>query len=240
MAATAYFGALQRLSRRQLMKIAWALGASAIVQPVARSQSLSRPLFRAYPFSLGVASGDPLPDGVVLWTRLAPDPLEGGGMPMARVDVGWELARDRLFRNIERTGTATAFPELGHSVHVDVAGLEPGREYWYRFHAGDEVSQVGLTRTAPAAGAPADRLRFGVCGCSHYEIGYFTAYRRLAEESFDFVIHTGDYIYEYRADGGRNPDRSGEIPGDAEGESVIGGFGGHIHKVVSDAKLCAG
>lgn len=207
MSATSYRGILDRLSRRQLMKIAWTLGASAIVQPIARSQSLSRPVFRAYPFSLGVASGDPLPDGVVLWTRLAPDPLEGGGMAMARVDVGWELARDPLFRNIERTGTATAFPELAHSVHVDVAGLEPGREFWYRFHAGDEVSQVGLTRTAPASGASTDRLRFGVCGCSHYETGYFTAYRGLAEESFDFVIHTGDYIYESRADGGRNPGR---------------------------------
>ena len=214
MSATSYRGVLRRLSRRQLMKIAWTLGASAIVQPVARSQSLSRPVFRAYPFSLGVASGDPLPDGVVLWTRLAPDPLEGGGMAMARVDVGWELARDPLFRTIERTGTATAFPELAHSVHVDVGGLEPRREYWYRFHAGDEVSQVGLTRTAPAAGAPTDRLRFGVCGCSHYETGYFTAYRRLAEESFDFVIHTGDYIYESRADGGRNPGRVRQHHGD--------------------------
>jgi alkaline phosphatase D len=214
MSATSCRGVLDRLSRRQLMKIAWTLGASAIVQPIARSQVLSRPVFRAYPFSLGVASGDPLPDGVVLWTRLAPDPLEGGGMAMARVDVGWELARDPLFRNIERTGTATAFPELAHSVHVDVAGLEPGREFWYRFHAGDEVSQVGLTRTAPAAGASTDRLRFAVCGCSHYETGYFTAYRGLAEESFDFVIHTGDYIYESRADGGRNPGRVRQHHGD--------------------------
>jgi alkaline phosphatase D len=98
-----------------------------------------------------------------------------------------------------------ARPEVGHSVHVEVTGLEPARDYWYRFRAGDEVSQTGRTRTAPAGGARVERLRFGVCGCSHYESGYFTGYRRIAEEHFDFVLHTGDYIYEGRADGGRNP-----------------------------------
>ena len=100
---------------------------------------------------------------------------------------------------------AVARPELGHSVHVEVDGLQPDREYWYRFRAGSEISHVGRTKTAPAAGAAVDRLRFGVCGCSHYEAGYFTAYRRIAEEGFDFVLHTGDYIYEDRGDGGRNP-----------------------------------
>ena len=204
---TLYDRAVARLSRRELMKIAWALGASAVVQPVVRSQTVARPVFNAYPFALGVASGDPLPGGVILWTRLAPDPLRGGGMPPVRVDLDWELARDRQFRTMERKGTVTAFPELGHSVHVDVTGLDPGRAYWYRFRAGDEISQVGFTRTAPAEGAAVDRLRFGVCGCSHYEQGYFTAYRRIAEEAFDFVIHTGDYIYEYRADGGRDVTR---------------------------------
>jgi alkaline phosphatase D len=92
-------------------------------------------------------------------------------------------------------------------VHVEVSGLEPAREYWYRFRAGAEISQTGRTKTAPAAGAGVDRLRFAVCGCSHYETGYFTAYRRIAEEAFDFVFHTGDYIYEGRGDGGRNEGR---------------------------------
>ena len=159
--------------------------------------------FNAYPFTMGVASGDPLPDGVVLWTRLAPRPLEGGGMPMVPVPVQWEVGRDAAFRTIAQKGEALARPELGHSVHVEVAGLEPGREYWYRFRAGNEISQIGRTQTAPAAGAAVDQLRFGVCGCSHYETGYFTGYRRIAQEQFDFVIHTGDYIYESRADGGR-------------------------------------
>ena len=200
---TIYDRTLARFSRRELMKLAWMLGAAAIAPPVFTRRARAQPIFDAYPFSLGVASGDPLPDGVVLWTRLAPQPLEGGGMPMTNVDVQWEVARDARFSAIAQKGTAIARPELGHSVHVEVSGLEPGREYWYRFRAGNEVSRTGRTKTAPPAGANVDRLRFGVCGCNHYEMGYFTAFRRLAEEQFDFVFHTGDYIYEGRADGGR-------------------------------------
>ena len=163
--------------------------------------------FNAYPFTMGVASGDPLPDGVVLWTRLAPRPLDGGGMPMVPMTVQWEVGGGCGLPDDRAEGETLARPELGHSVHVEVTGLEPGREYWYRFRAGNEISQIGRTKTAPAAGAPVDRLRFGVCGCSHYETGYFTGYRRIAQEQFDFVIHTGDYIYESRADGGRNENR---------------------------------
>ena len=198
-----YDRTLARMSRRELMKLAWMLGAAAVAPAMGTRRTLAQPIFDAYPFTLGVASGDPLPDGVVLWTRLAPQPLDGGGMPMSNVGVDWEIARDPRFQSIAQKGTAIARPELGHSVHVEVSGLEPGREYWYRFHAGDEVSRTGRTKTAPAAGAAVDRLRFGVCGCNHYEMGYFTAFRRIAEEQFDFVLHTGDYIYEGRADGGR-------------------------------------
>jgi alkaline phosphatase D len=202
-----YHDALARLSRRDLLKIAWSMGAAAVAQPIVGTRVLAAPVFGAYPFSLGVASGDPEPDGVVLWTRLAPDPLNGGGMPMAPVDVQWELATDRLFRSVVQKGAEIARPELAHAVHVEARGLEPGREYFYRFRAGAEISQVGRTKTAPAAGAPVDQLRFGVCGCSHYESGFFTAFRRIAEEQFDFVVHTGDYIYEGRADGGRTEGR---------------------------------
>jgi alkaline phosphatase D len=210
-----YDRVLRRLSRRDLMKAAWALGASAVALPVeARRQSGASMLFNSYPFSLGVASGDPLPDGIVLWTRLAPQPLSGGGMPMVPVNVQWELAADSAFRNVVQKGESLARPELAHSVHVEVNGLQPAHDYWYRFRAGNEVSQVGRTRTAPAAGAAVDRLRFGVCGCSHYETGYFTAYRRIAQEQFDFVIHTGDYIYESRADGGRTEGRVRQHTGD--------------------------
>ena len=200
-----YDRALSAMSRRQVLNAAWKLGVAAMVQPLASTRILAQPAFSKYPFTLGVASGDPWPESVVLWTRLAPEPLDGGGMPAARIEVGWEVARDSAFRTIERKGVTVARPELGHSIHVEVDGLLPDREYWYRFRAGSEISQVGRTKTAPAADAAVDRLRFAMCGCSHYEAGYFTAFRRIAEEGFDFVFHSGDYIYEDRADGGRNP-----------------------------------
>jgi alkaline phosphatase D len=201
---TPYTRTLAGFSRRELLKIAWYLGAGAVAVPLSTGRARAKPIFDAYPFTLGVASGDPAPDGIVLWTRLAPAPLDGGGMPMADVDVDWEIARDARFQAIVQRGTAIARPEIGHSVHVEVSGLEASHEYWYRFRAGDETSRTGRTRTAPAAGAAVDRLRFAVCGCNNYEQGWFTAFRRIAEEQFDFVFHTGDYIYEARANGGRS------------------------------------
>lgn len=197
----------RRFTRRELLNIAWKLGVGALALPVVGERVLAQMAFRAYPFSLGVASGDPWPDGVVLWTRLAPEPLTGGGMPTAAIEVPWEVATERMFRNVVQKGVAVARPELGHSVHVEVGGLEPGREYFYRFRAGGEVSQIGRTKTAPAPGAVVNELRFGVCGCSHYEHGYFTAYRHIARQQFDFVFHTGDYIYEGRANAGQNDSR---------------------------------
>lgn len=198
-----YARALNRLTRRQLLNAAWKVGAAAVLYPLGSSRLLAQPTFRADPFSLGVASGDPWPTSVVLWTRLAPEPLDGGGMPTANVEVGWEVAREQAFRDIVRKGVVLARPELGHAVHAEVDGLEPGRDYWYRFHAGGAVSETGRTRTAPAAGAAVDSLRFGVCGCSHFEMGYFTAFQRMADERFDFIFHTGDYIYEGPETGGR-------------------------------------
>ncbi len=125
-----YDRVLRRLSRRDLMKVAWALGASAVALPAeARRQSGVSMFFNSYPFSLGVASGDPLPDGIVLWTRLAPQPLTGGGMPMVPVTVQWELASDAAFRNVVQKGETLARPELAHSVHVEVNGLQPAHEY---------------------------------------------------------------------------------------------------------------
>ncbi|WP_089969035.1 alkaline phosphatase D family protein [Lihuaxuella thermophila] len=156
------------------------------------------PKFKDYPFTLGVASGDPLPNGVVLWTRLAPDPLNGGGMPTRHdVPVRWEIAADESFRNVVRQGVAFARASLGHSVHVEVDGLQPGREYFYRFKTGAELSPVGRTKTLPAWGAHVSNLSFAFASCQQYEHGYYTAYRRMAEEDLDFVFHLGDYIYEY-------------------------------------------
>jgi alkaline phosphatase D len=150
---------------------------------------------------MGVASGDPLPNGVVLWTRLAPSPTGNGGMDGRPYAVRWEVAADDAFRNVLQQGDAVAAPQLAHSVHVDVTGLEPATEYYYRFQIGDETSAVGRTKTAPAAGAAVDRLRFGFASCSMYEHGYFSAYRDMAGENFDLIFHLGDYIYEYEQGG---------------------------------------
>ncbi|MDF5709115.1 MAG: alkaline phosphatase [Nostoc sp. S4] len=153
--------------------------------------------FSAYPFSLGVASGDPLPDGVVIWTRLAPNPLYGGGMPLVNVPVRWQVALDRKMTQVVQRGTVLATPELAHSVHVDVRGLNPNRWYWYQFEAGREVSPIGRTRTAPAFYSSISQLNFAFVSCQDWQNGYYTAYQYLAEENLDLVVHLGDYIYEY-------------------------------------------
>ena len=167
-------------------------GALALATP----RLWARPVFSAYPFSLGVASGAPLPDGVVLWTRLAPEPLEGGGLPPADIEVRWEVARDEGFRDIVRHGRALPEAQTAHSLHVEVDGLAPARWYWYRFMAGEAVSPVGRTRTAPAAGAAVDRLRLAFASCQQYEQGFYAAHRHMAAEDLDLVIFLGDYIYE--------------------------------------------
>jgi alkaline phosphatase D len=147
-------------------------------------------------FSLGVASGDPLPDGIVLWTRLAPDPLNGGGMPDSVVPVEWELADDERFRKTVRRGVAQAQPEYGHSVHVDVRGLHPGRTYWYRFRSGGQVSPTGRTRTAPHPHRKGGSLRVALASCQNWQHGYFTPYADMLAQDPDFVLFVGDYIYE--------------------------------------------
>ena len=147
-------------------------------------------------FQLGVASGDPLPDGIVLWTRLAPQPASGGGMPDRVVPVDWELAEDEGFRRGRRTGTVDARPELAHSVHVDVRGLSPDTAYHYRFRAGGQISPTGRTRTAPASGSHPGTLRFAFASCQDYQAGFYTAYQPLVAEDVSFVAFLGDYIYE--------------------------------------------
>src|SRR5215470_1867343 len=157
-----------------------------------------------YPFTLGVASGDPASDGFVIWTRLAPSPLNSdglGGMSSAPVTVEWQVADDQFFTQLASTGTVTAVQTSAHSVHVEVAGLQSGREYWYRFRALGFISQVGHARTAPAIGT-SPTLTMLFASCSHFEAGYFTAYRRMAEEQPDLILHLGDYIYEGGAGSG--------------------------------------
>ncbi|MGH3752689.1 MAG: alkaline phosphatase D family protein [Pseudonocardiaceae bacterium] len=192
-----------RLTRRTVLAggialTAMPLGAGCAARPGsgARSQPLGDP------FTVGVASGDPSPDGVVLWTRLAPSPLaeDGlGGMPSRPVDVAWEFAADEGFRQVERRGRSTAVPEAAHSVHVELTGLPPGREYFYRFRAAGHLSPVGRTRTAPAPAVLGSALTMCFASCSQYEHGWFTAYRRLAAEHPDVILHLGDYQYEHAA-----------------------------------------
>ena len=166
--------------------------------------------FSSSPFTLGVASGDPSPDGVVLWSRLARSALEPVGALDENLGVGWEIAEDDSFRRITQSGSATATPQLGHSVHVEVTGLEPGREYFYRMTTGGQQSPVGRTKTAPAPGTSVDRFRFGIASCQQYEHGFYTALRHMADENFDLIVHLGDYIYEQSY--GNNPVRSHEGP----------------------------
>jgi alkaline phosphatase D len=159
----------------------------------------ANPVFAAYPFGLGIASGDPSADGFVIWTKLAPLPLaRNGGMPMKAVEVAYEIATEANMRGVVQRGTGLARPELGHAVHVEIAGLEPNRDYFYRFSCGGERTMIGRARTLPAAGTSLERVSFGMLGCQRYEDGFFTAFRHVADERFDFVFHYGDYIYEYR------------------------------------------
>jgi alkaline phosphatase D len=150
-----------------------------------------------YPFSLGVASGSPLPDAIVIWTRILLDPLNAAAMPQLAYSVRWEMAEDERFSRIAAKGTASAPPELAHSVHVDVTGLKPDRWYWYRFTLGDAVSPVGRTRTAPAANAMPERLKLAVASCQHWEFGTYAAHRHIAAAAPDLVAFLGDYIYEW-------------------------------------------
>src|SRR5262245_18760724 len=188
---------LQQIDRRQLLKAAASAG---LVFPglTLLGGSPARAQFKINPFTLGVASGDPAPDGFVIWTRLAPEPLAGrGGMTVRPVEVTWEIGADPEIKQVVRSGLATARVEIAHSVHVEVEGLEPAREYFYRFRAGDAESPIGRVRTLPAPGADVAQLRFAAAGCQHWDSGYYTAWRRIAEESLDFVFHYGDYIYEF-------------------------------------------
>ncbi len=156
-----------------------------------------RPRFADDPFTLGVASGDPTPNGAIIWTRLAPRPFEPeGGMDGTRPVVAWEVAEDDAFTKIVQRGRYTAAPELAYSVHVDVTGLAADRWYFYRFNSGEVTSPVGRVRTTPADGALTP-LRLGVVSCQNYEQGLFTALEHLAQERLDLVTHLGDYIYEY-------------------------------------------
>ena len=191
------------VSRR--LFLAYASTLAALPNWDQRVQAADRKVtFPSQPFTLGVASGDPGTRSVVLWTRLAPKPLEpGAGMTLDAIPVRWEVAEDEKFTKIAAKGTAIATPQLGHSVHVEANGLKPDRWYFYRFRAGDADSPIGRTRTFPAPQAEVEQLKFAFASCQHYEHGLYTAYEQMAKDQLDLVFHLGDYIYEYAQ--GRTP-----------------------------------
>jgi alkaline phosphatase D len=190
------------LNRRQVLAAA-AATAGAVALPTAFAGPASA--HGSGPFGLGIASGDPLPGGVILWTRLV------AGAGHRPVEVGWQVAHDERFRHVVRSGRVVARPELAHAVHVDARGLMPGREYFYRFRALGELSPVGRTKTAPHPGHGTTNLRFGVVNCQDLQNGYWPAYSGLADEDLDIVLHLGDYIYEYDPSS-RFPDRNHTTP----------------------------
>src|SRR5262245_52638964 len=158
------------MNRRELIALSGAFAANCAIGRFARAVG-------GYPFTLGVASGQPLPDGFALWTRLAPIPLapDGLGGMSEPVSVEWELAADEGMRNVLRSGTTDAVSRWANSVHVEVSGLEPGRPYWYRFTALGEQSPIGSARTAPASDAKPPSMGFAFASCSNWQVGYFSA-----------------------------------------------------------------
>jgi alkaline phosphatase D len=195
------------VSRRLFMAYCSALAATPLLARVAEAAGpvAAKPSFASDPFTLGLSSGDPDSNGVVLWTRLAPKPLQpDGGMPRSAVEVSWELAEDEAMTRVVKRGVATAAPDLAHSVHVEVDGLKPDRWYWYRFRSGDAETKIARTRTLPAAASSPERLNFAFASCQHWESGYYTAYQHMAkDDGLDLIVHLGDYIYEPAAAKGR-------------------------------------
>jgi alkaline phosphatase D len=184
------------ISRR--LFLAYAASLSAIPLLGRQTRAARRQVsFPSYPFSVGVASGDPTEKGFVFWTRLAPKPQEPcGGMPSEDIEVYWEIASDDAMHHVVSSGTSVASPQLAHSVHVEFDNLQPDRWYWYRFRAGDAESSIGRARTMPAASSTPGKLRLAFASCQHYESGLYTAYEHMAKDELDLVFHLGDYIYE--------------------------------------------
>ncbi|MER7915158.1 MULTISPECIES: alkaline phosphatase D family protein [unclassified Streptomyces] len=180
-----------------------------VVKAAAATAVLAGPLAAALParasgqapaFLHGVASGDPLPDGILLWTRVtpAPDATPGSGVGPDTV-VSWVIATDKALTQVVSKGSTTATAASDHTVKADIRGLQPATDYWFRFSSGGTDSPVARTRTAPAATADISGLRFGVVTCANWEAGYFSSYRHLAARSdLDAWLHLGDYIYEYK------------------------------------------
>ncbi|MFI6337479.1 alkaline phosphatase D family protein [Streptomyces sp. NPDC050535] len=181
-----------------------------VVKAAAATAVLAAPLAASLParaatgtpaFLHGVASGDPLPDGILLWTRVTPtaEAVPGSGLG-PDTEVSWTVATDKAFGTVVAKGSTTASAATDHTVKADIRGLRPATDYWFRFSAGGTDSPAARARTAPAADAAVTGLRFGVVSCANWEAGYFSSYRHLAARGdLDAWLHLGDYIYEYAA-----------------------------------------
>jgi alkaline phosphatase D len=189
------------LHRRDLhrLALAWALtpwlSAATQAQTVSGAAQGAGPQWQADPFSLGVASGQPQPDSVVLWTRLRITQADAAQSAQS-MDVVCEVFADAALRQPVRQWRVQTDAARGHSVHVVASGLRPGRPYWYRFVCGSATSPVGRARTSPGQNDPVDHLRIALASCQHYEQGYFAAHREMAQRDLDLVLFVGDYIYE--------------------------------------------
>ncbi|MCO4698414.1 alkaline phosphatase D family protein [Streptomyces sp. RO-S4] len=179
-----------------------------VVKAAAATAALAGPLAAALParaaqrapaFLHGVASGDPLPDGVLLWTRVTPTPEATPGSGAGPdTEVRWTVARDSGFTDVVARGSTLATAASDHTVKADIRGLRPATDYWFRFSAGGTDSPAARTRTAPAPDTAVGGLRLGVVSCANWEAGHFAAYRHLAARGdLDAWLHLGDYVYEY-------------------------------------------
>jgi alkaline phosphatase D len=191
---------MKNIERRQFLgrSIQSALLAGAAAQTLWMPRSAwSRTSMKDDPFTLGIASGSPTHDGIVLWTRLAPAGLFSGNSGTENITVRWEIAHDEGFTRIAQSGQAQALAQLAHAVHVEVQGLETGRWYFYRFSVGNFTSKTGRTRTMPAQDITPERIRIAYASCQRWEHGYYSAYRHMLADAPDLVLFLGDYIYEY-------------------------------------------
>ncbi len=184
----------QHIGRRTVLGAGALAGAGAFgflgTQPAAAAVTTD-------PFALGVAAGDPLPDGLILWTRLVKDPSSAASLARRDVPVWYEVATDANFARVVRRGLTVAHARWAHSVHLDLRHLRPSTDYYYRFRVGPYVSPAGSARTAPRLETASGAIRFAIANCQDYQNGYWPAYTAMADEDIDFVLHLGDYIYEY-------------------------------------------
>jgi alkaline phosphatase D len=213
LAAARAVESISRDRRRALGLLGGAIGAAAFIPGLARTAWALGEASSSGLFTLGVASGDPTAASVVLWTRLAPDPLNGGGMGRASARVDWQVATDPAMTNIVKAGAVEALARDGHAVNVQVSGLGHDRWYYFRFGHRGAWSRIGRTRTFPARNVMPSQMRFAFASCQDYEAGYYAAWRDvLMQEALDFVVFLGDYIYEYGPDASLPAERRNNGP----------------------------